>query len=225
MFDEINEALYGFQRSLKREDLWDNVTLILHSEFARTFTINGGGGTDHAWGGNHMVMGGSIRGKRVLGRYLDKYDPLSKYVTGRGVSIPTLPLEAQWHPIIQWYGIRDNEAMKRILPNLGNFGCDIYSEKDLYINGTGGLYGCGGDTVELNQVFEIGKARELTAQEQKDFCFVVTESLLPMQTLCVIAQQIISTPTDAADTDYPYMLDVSYTISSDRNDVKDTIIE
>jgi len=225
LFDEINDALYGFQSALKSQGLWDMVTLVLHSEFGRTFTINGGGGTDHAWGGNHLVMGGRIRGKRVLGRYLDTYDPLSQYVTGRGVAIPTLPLEAQWHPIIQWFGISDNEAMKRILPNLGNFGCDIYSEKDLYINGTGGLYGCGGDIVELNQVFEIEQPRELTAQEQKDFCFVVTQSLLPeIHTLCVITQQIISTPTDA-DTDYPYMLDVSYTISSDRNGVKDTIIE
>lgn len=32
------------------ESIWNNVTLIQTSDFARTLNPNGGDGTDHAWG-------------------------------------------------------------------------------------------------------------------------------------------------------------------------------
>jgi uncharacterized protein (DUF1501 family) len=38
-------------------NVWNNVTLIQTSDFARTLNPNGGDGTDHAWGGNYMMMG------------------------------------------------------------------------------------------------------------------------------------------------------------------------
>ncbi len=42
---------------MKAVGLWKNVTLIQTSDFARTLTPNSGIGTDHAWGGNYMMMG------------------------------------------------------------------------------------------------------------------------------------------------------------------------
>ena len=47
-------------------------------------------------GGNHYILGGALNGTRVLGDYIDTYDSLSLYMTGRGVSIPTTPNEAPW---------------------------------------------------------------------------------------------------------------------------------
>ena len=47
-------------------------------------------------GGNHFILGGALNGTRVLGDYIDTYDSLSLYMTGRGVSIPTTPNEAPW---------------------------------------------------------------------------------------------------------------------------------
>ena len=57
LFAEINDAFDIFSQEMKAMELWDNVTLIQTSDFARTLNPNGGDGTDHAWGGNYMMMG------------------------------------------------------------------------------------------------------------------------------------------------------------------------
>ena len=57
LFVQVNEAFLSFESELKAMDLWDNVTTIQVSDFARTLKPNGGDGTDHAWGGNYMMFG------------------------------------------------------------------------------------------------------------------------------------------------------------------------
>ena len=44
------------------------VTTFTQSDFGRTLTSNGDG-TDHAWGGVQIVVGQSVRGRRIFGRY------------------------------------------------------------------------------------------------------------------------------------------------------------
>ncbi len=46
---------------------WNRTTVIVVSEFGRTFRENGDKGTDHGHGSVYWVMGGSVRGKRMLG--------------------------------------------------------------------------------------------------------------------------------------------------------------
>ena len=47
--------------------MWENVVVATVSDFGRTLLSNGQG-SDHGWGGNHMVIGGDVRGKRILGK-------------------------------------------------------------------------------------------------------------------------------------------------------------
>lgn len=61
-FGRVNEALKAFVDELMALDLWKNMTMVQFSEFARTLDPNTGDGTDHAWGGNHFMMGGSVNG-------------------------------------------------------------------------------------------------------------------------------------------------------------------
>lgn len=56
-FAELNGGIDAFSREMKAISLWNNVTIIQTSDFARTLNPNGGNGTDHAWGGNYMMMG------------------------------------------------------------------------------------------------------------------------------------------------------------------------
>ena len=42
-------------------NVWNNITVIQTSDFGRTLNPNGGDGTDHAWGGNYMMMGKCIQ--------------------------------------------------------------------------------------------------------------------------------------------------------------------
>lgn len=40
----------------------ESVTTFTESEFSRTLQPNTTGGTDHAWGGHHLVLGGAVKG-------------------------------------------------------------------------------------------------------------------------------------------------------------------
>ena len=95
------------------------------SDFGRTLTSNGRG-TDHAWGGNHVVMGGEVRGGQILGAYpstLAESDanPLN---IGRGRLIPTTPWEGVWRPIAQWFGVDEPAALS--LPVLSSFALELF---------------------------------------------------------------------------------------------------
>ena len=60
-------ALRSFVNEMKSQGRWDDVTVLSASEFGRTITSNGLG-TDHGWGGNHFVLGGSVNGGKIHGR-------------------------------------------------------------------------------------------------------------------------------------------------------------
>ena len=57
LFADINSSFEAFSEEMKAMNVWNNVTVIQSSDFARTLNPNGGDGTDHAWGGNYMMMG------------------------------------------------------------------------------------------------------------------------------------------------------------------------
>ena len=69
--------------------IWNDVAVVTMSDFARTLTSNGKG-TDHAWGGNHMLLGGKVRGKQIKGKYPeDLAEGTSPWILTRGKVIPT----------------------------------------------------------------------------------------------------------------------------------------
>ena len=57
----IGSVLKGFRDELVNLGLWDSITVVVSSEFGRTVTPNTSAGTDHGWGGHHMIMGGKVR--------------------------------------------------------------------------------------------------------------------------------------------------------------------
>jgi uncharacterized protein (DUF1501 family) len=64
----VSRAISSFYAAIKELKLEKQVTTFTISEFARTLTSNGDG-TDHAWGGTSMVIGGSLNGKKMYGNY------------------------------------------------------------------------------------------------------------------------------------------------------------
>ena len=63
----LGEALAAFATDLG--GLLDDVVLMVTTEFGRTAAVNGAAGTDHGTGYAMMVLGGRVRGGRVLGRW------------------------------------------------------------------------------------------------------------------------------------------------------------
>ncbi len=50
---------------------WKQTTVVVISEFGRTFRENGNKGTDHGHGTVYWVMGGNVRGGRIAGRQVE----------------------------------------------------------------------------------------------------------------------------------------------------------
>jgi len=100
--------------------LWNNVTTIQVSDFARTLNPNSGDGTDHAWGGNYMMFGGSVKGGQVVGTYPDDLTDDGPRTLGRGRMIPTTSWDACFKSIASWTGVQETD-MPGIFPNMYNF--------------------------------------------------------------------------------------------------------
>jgi uncharacterized protein (DUF1501 family) len=114
----FSAAVAAFHRCLQDLGLSDRVTLFTASDFGRTLTSNGAG-SDHAWGGNHFVVGGAVRGNRVYGEYPELYEdnPLD---VGRGRLIPTTSVDSYFAELALWLGVSRTD-LPLVLPNIGTF--------------------------------------------------------------------------------------------------------
>ena len=61
----LGEGLAAYAETLGDE--WNNTTVVVLSEFGRTFRENGDKGTDHGHGTVHWVLGGKVNGGRIAG--------------------------------------------------------------------------------------------------------------------------------------------------------------
>ena len=123
LMQELNGALAAFNGATTQLGISDRVTTFTVSDFNRTFTANGEGGTagsDHAWGGHAMVMGGAVQGQRLYGSYPTLRLGQASDVSNRGRWLPTTSVDQYSAVLARWFGADDN-ALEAILPNLGRF--------------------------------------------------------------------------------------------------------
>ena len=125
MLGEVDGAIGAFWNQLVALGIENQVTLFTASDFGRTLTSNDRG-SDHAWGGNHFVMGGSVMGQNIYGQYPSlavnpesgtEVNPLD---TGRGRLIPTTSCDQYFAELALWLGVPAS-SLPLILPNIGNF--------------------------------------------------------------------------------------------------------
>ena len=118
LFSEINEAIKIFWENIVALGLENNVILYTASDFGRTLSSNGSG-SDHAWGGNHFIIGGSANGGKIYGNYpsLAMGGPLD---IGRGRVLPTTSVDAYMAEIAGWFGVPQSE-LATVIPNIHNF--------------------------------------------------------------------------------------------------------
>ena len=119
-FDRINSAISTFKEEMDAQNMWDNVAILLVSDFGRTITSNGKG-TDHGWGGNYAVVGGKVNGGKILGKYPTKLGNDGELNIGRGRIIPSTGWEGVWSGLSEWMGVENDEELTQVLPNLKNF--------------------------------------------------------------------------------------------------------
>lgn len=118
MLAQLSEAITEFQTAMDDMGLADKVTLFTASDFGRTLSPNGGG-SDHAWGGNQIVVGGAVNGKKIYGSYPDLALG-SALDTGRGRLVPTTSVDEYFAELALWMGV-PKSSLPMILPNVGRF--------------------------------------------------------------------------------------------------------
>ena len=132
LLKEVDDAIGCFAIEMKSQGVWDDVTVVSASEFGRTLTSNGLG-TDHAWGGNHFIAGGSVKGGRIHGQFPDDLTDNGILNIGRGRLIPTMPWEGLWSGLAEWFGVTSQRIASSVLPNIGNFQENIFGADDLFV--------------------------------------------------------------------------------------------
>ena len=116
----VSRAITSFHDAMVELGVSPDVTLFTASDFARTLSTNGQG-SDHAWGGNQMVVGGSVDGGQIFGDYpsLTGNNPLN---VGRGRLIPTLAVDELAAELAMWGGVpNDDDCMPTVIPNIRRF--------------------------------------------------------------------------------------------------------
>lgn len=115
---KLNEGMRLLVQELKDQGVWDDVAIVVTSDFGRTLTQNGRNGSDHAWGGNYMIMGGKVKGGQVLGKYPEVLTEDGPWSIGRARMMPSTSWDAVWNGVSEWMGVEADEEMLGILPNL-----------------------------------------------------------------------------------------------------------
>jgi uncharacterized protein (DUF1501 family) len=67
-FRELGDGLAAFANEMG--PAWNNTVVVVVSEFGRTFRENGNRGTDHGHGTVYWIMGGAVRGGKVVGEQI-----------------------------------------------------------------------------------------------------------------------------------------------------------
>jgi len=118
-FTVVNDALQGFVTELKAQGIFDSVVIASESDFGRTLSTNGAG-TDHAWAGNHFVIGGKINGGKVYNQFPSSLLKGNEQDIGRLRLIPKYPWENMMVPIAEWMGVKESDHAT-VFPNLAKF--------------------------------------------------------------------------------------------------------
>ncbi len=116
LFGDLAMAMAGFYAAMKALSLTDNVTLFTMSEFGRTFRANAQRGSDHAWGNNHLVMGGAVRNQTLFGTYPDVTLGGVDDVDVNGRWLPTTAVEEYVGAVASWYGVAGAD-LPSVFPN------------------------------------------------------------------------------------------------------------
>jgi uncharacterized protein (DUF1501 family) len=127
LMQDLSQSVNAFYTCLAQELGADrDVVTFTASEFGRTLQPNVDGGTDHAWGSHHFIIGtgvaagGSLRGGKFYGQFPSLALGGPNDVTGRGTWGPTTSVEQYAATLATWFGVSP-QKLPSVVPYIGNF--------------------------------------------------------------------------------------------------------
>lgn len=118
LLGDLSNSLAAFYNATVELGVANQVTAFTASDFGRTLVSNGSG-SDHGWGSHHIVVGGAVRGGRMVGRYPD-LRVNGPDDTGDGRWIPSTSVEEYSATLARWFGVSSAD-LPVLFPNLGRF--------------------------------------------------------------------------------------------------------
>ncbi len=120
LMSNLSQSMAAFYQATQELGVADKVTTFTLSEFSRTLQPGTNAGTDHAWGGHQLILGGAVKGDTVYGTFptLALNGPDDAGNNGRW--IPTTALDQFAATLATWFGVPDT-GLPTIFPNLTNF--------------------------------------------------------------------------------------------------------
>lgn len=135
LLSQFSQAVRAFYDEMVAQSVQNQVTLFTMSDFGRTLNPAGAGatvGTDHAWGNNLFVIGGSVTGADFYGMNstngtpyptltFNGPDDADSGTNARGRWIPTTSVDQYAATLARWFGLPETQ-MPAVFPNINNFG-------------------------------------------------------------------------------------------------------
>jgi uncharacterized protein (DUF1501 family) len=120
LLSQLSPAIAAFYQATQELGIANQVTTFTMSDFSRAMQPNSNNGSDHAWGGHHMVLGGAVSGGQIYGTYptLALAGPNDSGVNGRW--LPTTSSAQYAATLASWFGV-PAANLGTIFPTLANF--------------------------------------------------------------------------------------------------------
>ena len=124
LYTQLSQAMNAFYQATMEIGAASQVTSFTLSDFSRTYAPDSTSGTDHAWGGHHLIMGGAVKGGDFYGTFPTLALAGPDDATNEGRWIPTTSLDQYAGTLANWFGVATAD-LPTIFPNLPNFSAPV----------------------------------------------------------------------------------------------------
>jgi uncharacterized protein (DUF1501 family) len=120
LYGQLSPALAAFYKATEELNVQNDVTTFTESDFSRTMQPNSNGGTDHAWGSHHLVIGGAVKGATMYGTFPNLSLNGPDDAGGEGRWVPTTAVDQYGATLAQWFGLTPDK-LPLVFPNISKF--------------------------------------------------------------------------------------------------------